>query len=229
MPFPRSIAGKYQNDPLMGSILRAKGEGSINELSATRIISAISGRWDSSYPTPMRDYLDTRWPRAIDFFQAVIERLRYLETREPTAGDYAVEAIQDAFVGLMYGKYDWGKKGNPTKGEVTKMAKAILKRQGKSKKSGWTELLRTADLDWLPEGAAGRPSSLEVDQNLKAKQEFLSKQTQYVNDVLGGDWSLLNHKAGHVFGGKHLAQQHETERLEQYGSQELPADEEGLE
>ena len=223
--FPRSAVGKYQGDSLMRSMVCVKAGGGLELLSAIEVIKAISADWDLFGP----DRFGSPGPRASDFFQAVLTRLKYLETYRPKAGDYAVDALQDAFVGLMYGKYDWGKIGTPTKGEVIEMAKAILKSQEKSKKSGWTELLRTAGLGWLPEGAAGRPSSFEVDRNLKDKQEFLSKLTQHVNEVLGGKWSRLNDKAGYVFGGKQLTQQHETERLKRYGRQEPSPNEEELE
>jgi hypothetical protein len=253
--FPRSIAGNRQDDQLLRKIYHTwqhyRQDVQLARLQIVEMVSShvamkedsnIEGLGDEhpgSLSSPASELAKlvsevARLSRGqsfqpktdTEFFSRIAGDLNYLETHKPTAGDYAVEALQDAFVGLMQSTYAWGQKGYPTKGEVREMAKAILKRQGKSKKSGWTELLRTADLGWLPEGAAGRPASLEVDRNLKAKQEFLSKQTQYVNEVLGGDWSLLNHKAGHVFGGKQLAQQHETERLKQYGRQELSPDEE---
>jgi hypothetical protein len=138
-----------------------------------------------------------------------------------------VEALQNAFVGLMQSKYGWGKKGLPTLGEVSGMAKVLLEKEERPvRKSGWTELLKTAGLGWLPKGAAGRPSKREVDKNVKAKQEFLSKQTQFVNEELGGDWSRLNEKAAYVFGGEQLVIDAEMERLKQYGGQQKSADEE---
>src|SRR5260221_1135389 len=164
-----------------------------------------------------------------EFFKRIAGDLEYLDDHKPTAGDYAVEALQNAFIGKMQSKYEWGKKGLPTKGEVEQMAKAQLARVGRENKSGWTDLRRTGGLAFLPEGRAGRPTKREVDENAKAKQEFLSKQTQYVNEVLGGDWSLLNDKAGYVFGGKPLTQQAESDRLKQYGHQELLSDKEELE
>ena len=44
------------------------------------------------------------------------KRLEYLEApRTQTAADFAVDALQDAFMGLTSGQYDWGKKGFPTR------------------------------------------------------------------------------------------------------------------
>jgi len=211
--FPRSVVGEYQDDPLMMSILRAKAEGSINELSAARIIEAISVRWDSSYRNPMRDYIETRWPRAIDFFQAVIERLRHLETYQPAAGDFAIEALQDAFAGLMYDKYAWGKTGLPTKGEVREMAKSLLERQNRVIKSGWTKLLQTSGLGWLPEGAAGRPSKADMDENEKASREAHAILTQAIQDVHNGDAIRVRDALRAYLGGKTEYQRSERDRL----------------
>jgi hypothetical protein len=107
-------------------------------------------------------------------FKEFAERLEYLETaRTSTSGDFAVDALQDAFMGLTSGQCHWGKKGFPTKGEVTQMAKASLAESGnKVRKSGWTKLLQKARLGWLPEGEAGRPSKADMDENAKASREI---------------------------------------------------------
>jgi len=149
-----------------------------------------------------------------EFFFAIAERLRYFENFKPTAGDFAVEELQGAFGGLMQSKYKWGKNGYPTKGDVTQIAKAFLeKSHRKAWRSTWTEPLKTAGLDWLKPGKAGRPPKNEVDLITKSKKAFLSKQTQYVNDWFGGDWRKLDDKAKHVFGGKNLYQRDEQARL----------------
>jgi hypothetical protein len=159
-----------------------------------------------------------------EFFSRIAGDLNYLETHKPAAGDFAVEALQGAFVGLMQSKYAWGKKGYPTKGEVVAMAKEQFAKSGKSKKSWGTELLETAGLVWLESRPPGRrPSKREIDENKKAKQEFLSKQTQFVNDVLGGNWKQMLEKANPAFGGKKLFQHDETERFK---AQKLSPDEE---
>lgn len=162
-----------------------------------------------------------------ELFTYIAKALEHFETYKPVTSDFAVAALQNAFVGLMERTHAWGKKGLPTKGKVIAMAKEHLEREGKVKRSGWTEMLRKAELGWLPEGRAGRPSRGEVDENLKDKQEFLSKQTKLVNEMMGGKWRPLLERAGPVFGGKKLFPQHESERLrESYGRPTLPADDE---
>jgi len=124
---------------------------------------------------------------ASEFFQAIADRLRHLETYRPTAGDFAVQALQEVFVGLMNGPYQWGKKGLPTKGQVTQFAKEYLKLSGRNVRKGtWTDLLKEAGLNWLPPGKAGRPSKQKVNENIKTKKVFLSKQPKYVQEILGG-------------------------------------------
>jgi hypothetical protein len=116
----------------------------------------------------------------------------------------------------MEGKYEWEKKGLPTPGEVERMAEADLERQGKSWKGKWAKLRRIAGLGFLKPGKAGRrPSKQEVDKNIKDKQEFLSKQTKFVNDVYGGNWRPMLEKFNPVFGGKKQVQQDEAEHLKE--------------
>jgi len=198
--------GRYHRDPLMPVILIAKKLAAGGRLELISVLLKLLPAVQGSHSN------------AGDFFRDVAKRLKFLETYKPTTGDFAVEALQDAFVGLMQNEYDWGKKGFPTKGKVIGMAKELLGRQKLSRETGWTDLLRKARLDWLEEGPAGRPSKDEVDENLKAKREFLSKQTKYVNS-LGGDWQSMLEKANYVFGGKKLYQQEEIERLEEYEKQ----------
>jgi hypothetical protein len=164
-----------------------------------------------------------------EFFDRIAKTLKHFETYKPTVGDFAVEALQSAFVGLMEHKYAWHKNDLPTKGEVIAMAKEHLERKGKTKSSGWTAMLEKAGLDWLPSGQAGRPSKGNVDKNLKAKQEFLSKQTKYVNETTGGDWRKLLEQTRHVFGGKIDALEHEEQRLNETYGQPANLDEGGTE
>jgi hypothetical protein len=233
--FPRSVFGKRQDDLVLRAIFAVKFDATSGKLVAKnpgfheilkaalrcytspknqRAISQLEGAPIGSLPWlafelyKCADYGDLFAPKTdAEFFSRIAVDLNYLDNQKPTLGDFAVEALQNAFVGLMQSKYDWGKKGLPTKGDVIAMAKEHLARSRKSKKSGWTKMLKDAGLTWLPEGRAGRPSKREVDENVKAKQEFLSKQTQYVNETLDGDWSRLNERAGHVFRGKQLYQE----------------------
>jgi hypothetical protein len=142
-----------------------------------------------------------------EFFSRIAEDLEYLDTQKPTPGDFAVEALQNAFVGLMQSKYAWGKKGLPTKGQVEEMAKAQLARDSREKKGGWTDLRRTAGLDFLPEGHAGRPSKPEVDENRRAKQEALTTITRLVSAVYGGSWPKFRDVIKRASGGKKVFQE----------------------
>jgi len=244
--FPRSKAGVGQNDQLLRVIYCSGQSYQDTDLARLKIVETVSGfLWPREelnleelkghLPEDLRDlfYMGSELNRLTkpreayqpktdsEFFSAIAMRLEHLENFKPTIGDYAVEALQNAFVGLMEGKYEWGKKGLPTKGEVREMAKAHLESQGKSWKGAWTGLLGTAGLGFLPAGKAGRPPKPEIDRNIKDKQEFLSKQTKFVNAFLGGNWQKLLDQAGHVFGGKKLFQPYEAERVSVEEDEEL--------
>lgn len=152
-----------------------------------------------------------------EFFSAVADRLKDLETYKPTKGDFAIEELQNAFIGMMKRDYDWGKKGHPTKGKVIAMAKERLRLDGRPWKGTWTNLLQIAGLDFLPEGRAGRPSKREVDENRKAKQQAHSALTQFVNSN-GGDWKKILESLTPLLGGKKQFEQYETDRLQAYGA-----------
>src|SRR5262249_32038252 len=140
-------------------------------------------------------------------------------------GDFAVEALQDAFVGLMQNEYDWGKKGFPTKGKVLGMAKELLERQKISRETGWTDLLRKARLDWLDPGPVGRPPKREVDEIPKAKKEDTSVITKYVEGHLGGNWpGFLQTMKGRF--GKKLHIEDEQARLKEDNKLPYEEDEE---
>jgi hypothetical protein len=165
-----------------------------------------------------------------EFFGAITEVFRHLESYKATPGDYAIQALQNAFVGLMQNNYAWGKGGLPTKSEVTTMAKKFLEKEQKpAPKGGWTKLRSDARLGFLPSKRAGRPpSERKVDEILKAKQEALSNTTKLVNEQWGGDWQRLNDIIKIARGGKKSALQSELDRLnEQYGQPQLPNDEDG--
>lgn len=150
-----------------------------------------------------------------EFFAVVAEKLRYLERYRPTDGDFAIQALQEAFVGLMQREYDWKQNRYPTKGEVTAMAKAQLEGDGKSIKSGWTKHLQAAGLDWLTPGRAGRPTKAEVDENKKANKELRSKFTKFVNAEYQGDYVKALKALGPALGGKKEAMKAEEERLKE--------------
>jgi hypothetical protein len=240
--FPRSSAGKYQDDALARRIFYAIDhvkqscqDPNLVRLKIVEVVSAmavpapeqLSGDLETfSLPSagifhqvheltkrlnpgnPFRPKTDS------EFFEAIVTRLKYFENFKPTAGDFAVEELQNAFIGLMQRKYNWGKNGTPTKGEVTEMARVLLENSHrKAWKSSWTGLLKTAGLDWLKPGNAGRPPKHDVDENVKIKKKFLSEQTKFVNEALGGDWNKVYDKAKYVFGGKKLYRQDEQAHL----------------
>jgi hypothetical protein len=246
--FPRSISGKLQNDMLARVLEFARRDLPVSgtaRIEITKRASIVLTPPDPSLYDELEDpaveipfarmvaefsrlvrLSEVAQPKTHDeFFKAVADRLQRLKTYQPTLEDFAVEALQNAFVGLMQSKYGWGKKGLlPTKGEVTEMAKEILARQQKEKKSGWTELLRDAGLDFLPKGRAGRPQKRQVDENLRAKQDALSIITRLVNTVHRGDWVRFRDILKSAFGGKELFAQQEIERIEEYGRLRLSRD-----
>jgi hypothetical protein len=228
---PRSIAGKYQWDPLMTVILytMANLEKGIKTISFEEFITAFSKSLDGA-PHPHLLLLrleaqelmlrpgkvgQSHEGRLSVSFKALAERLEYLEIPPTqTAGDFAVDALQDAFMGLISSQYHWGKDGFPTKGKVTEMAKASLTESGRNvRKSGWTALLREAHLDWLPEGYAGRPSKADMDENAKASREAHSILTQAIQNVHNGDAIGVRDRLKAYYGGKAEYQRSEQDRL----------------
>jgi hypothetical protein len=228
--FPRSISGKYQDDTLARVLAFAP-----RDIPLTERRVEITRRANGEFTPPdislakgiplgrrlallcgLSRFGEADSPRTdSEFFASIVTRLKYLGTHRPLQSDFAIQALQEAFIGLMQTKYDWGKKDFPTKGKVTEMAKAHLEKTGRSIKSGWTKMLKEAGLGWLPQGAAGQPKRQEVDDNLKAKKEFLSKLTKYVNEQLQGNWVVMLWEAKHVFGGKPLYLQEEQSRLKE--------------
>ena len=99
---PRSMAGKYQWDPLMFLILYiisvAKEQEGTNNISFIRFITTFSKEFahkadeDPGVITGKLSYQ----------FQRVADRLAYLETHQPTNSDFAVDALQEAFCGLIH-------------------------------------------------------------------------------------------------------------------------------
>ena len=160
-----------------------------------------------------------------EFFSRIAEALKHFETYKPTTGDFAVEALQNAFVGLTQSKYAWGKKGLPTKGEVIAMAKEHLERDGKSKGSGWTEMLEKAGLKWLPKGKAGRPTKQEVDENVKAEREYKALCTRAIRDFYNGDPQSARDVLKAAYGNRAEYRRSENDRLRGVS----PGSEQGLE
>jgi hypothetical protein len=105
-------------------------------------------------------------------------------------------------------------KGFPTKGEVTQIAKASLAESGKNaRKAGWTNLLREAHLDWLPEGEAGRPSKADMDETAKAERECRAIFTQAKKTYYHDDPIRFRDALRSAWGGKTEYQRSEQDRL----------------
>ncbi|MBV9107354.1 MAG: hypothetical protein JO313_15160 [Verrucomicrobia bacterium] len=186
----------------------------IIELISLLTVSESFSTQTNSITAVFHNFLEHFRPGASEFFQDLAERLKHLETYRPTAGDFAVEAIQKVFLALMHFKYRWGKNGEPTKGEVIEMAKAVLAKSGrKVRQSGWTGLLRDAGLGWLKAGAAGRPSKAELDENAKAEREYKSLWAKAVRDFYGGDIIRARDLLKAAFGSKQEYQRSERARL----------------
>jgi hypothetical protein len=242
--FPRSKFGKRQDDQLLRAIAFVKRDGPLTrpdfieiasvavdqvlvyqqtETELKKMISEMVSGPESEYLQLATRYWELLYRPEIDYpksynalFQAIADGLKYLESYKPTIADFAIQALQEAFVGLMHYKYDWSKKGLPTLGEVTEMAKPHLERVGRSI-TGWPKIRRHAGLGFLPQGRAGRPTKRELDANLKAKQEALSIITQQVEIAHAGDWTQLLDPLKAASGGKKLLERQEIERLKKYG------------
>jgi hypothetical protein len=211
--FPRSIVGKYQDDPIMRSILMAARGRPFSELSQVDIMAMISRLMDPTIGF-VRRYFEAFSPRASEFFQLAAERLRHLETYRPTAGDFAVEALQNAFVGFRQNG------ATTTRGKVIEIAKARLKQSGGKSdfsKAYWSELLQTAGFgDWLPEGRPGRPSKASLDENVRAEREYKSLCTQAIKDFHGGDPRRARDSLKAAFGNRSEYHRSEEERLREH-------------
>jgi hypothetical protein len=216
--FPRSIVGKYQDDPVMRSILMAGGRRPLSQLSQIEIVELIG---EMTAPLSKRlgkfsalsfvhSYFESFSGSASEFFKQIAERLKHLETYQPTARDFALEELQNAYVGLARPGY-W-----PTKGEVIEMAKARLrghKKKNNFSKTYWSELLKAAELnDELPEGKAGRPSKTSLDENVKAERECKAILTQTVRED-GGDWINYRDRMKAALGNKAEFRRGEQDRL----------------
>jgi hypothetical protein len=233
--FPRSIAGDRQDDPLL-RVLAWKRSAPLSQcalLEITKVAgdvlipeNVLSEASLEGKPEPfgliaelhkqLGVFSKTDHPKTpSEFFQAIAEGLRYLESFQPTITDFIVEELQNAFVGLMQGAHNWGKTGIPTKGKVIEMAKVFLeKKDRKASRSAWSKALKTAELAWLPKGAAGRPSEADVDEVLRAKKLVQAGITRLVNEQYRGDWATFYRKVHPAFGGK-ATYQEEVEREEE--------------
>jgi hypothetical protein len=234
--YPRSCLGAKQFDWLTRVIYAVRDRcpdinsaaREIVEIVTTSFNPSIADAWIRHAPDGSLFWLIGRLHSSLGFdgsfqpktgselFGAIAEGIQYLESYKPTAGDYAIEALQGAFVGLMQKNYAWGKKGRPTKGDVIEMAKARLQERKKKTdfaKSSWSEFLKAAQLDWLPAGQARRPSKASLDENVKAEREYLSLCKQAIKDIYGGDPKRARDSVKAAFGNKAEYRRSEEDRL----------------
>ena len=105
--FPRSIVGKYQDDPIMRSICSAAKDRRFSELSEVEIVELVG-----KVTTPAPRNIGTLFCLVHNYFEAydnatpseflglVVDRLKHLETYRPTNIDFAIEELQNASVGF---------------------------------------------------------------------------------------------------------------------------------
>ena len=199
--FPRSICGKYQDDPIVRAILRAAPDKQLSKLSRVDVVELVSKittpRTEINFATPpclVKVYFEAyQNSTASEFFRLIAERLEFLETYDPTPSDFAIEELQNSCAGLWY----WplvparhrptpGPNWPPTKGAVIAMAKERLRRAEKKSyfvKSSWSEFLKKADRDnELIAGKAGRRQSL--DENVKVERELKALTTKVLKTMM---------------------------------------------
>jgi hypothetical protein len=221
--FPRSIAGKFQDDPIMRSILtvtRVTRARPFSKLSCVETIELI-GKLISRPPSQMvlglgfvRRYFESFSPSASEFFRLVAERLEYLDTYRPTDRDFAIEALQDSFVGFVGS----GNNDLPAIGDVIAMAKARLKLEGKKNfaKSSWSDFLKESGLPKLEPRRPGRPKQ-SLDENQKAEREAKAILTQAVNQRFDGDWTKMTPKMRAAWGTEADVLESEAARSREQG------------
>lgn len=233
--YPRSRLGARQADWLSRAVYAIQkrcpdinsAAREIIEIVTVRYEPVIFDEWITYAPEGSIFWLVGRLCKSLGFdgsfqpkngrelFGAITDAFRYLEDYKSTAGDHAIEALQAAFVGLQ-SNYAWGKKGAPTKGDAIEMAKARLKDQKKKSefpKSSWSELLKAAQLDWLPAGRAGRPSKAMLDENKKAERRCKAILTRVVNEQFNGNWVRMVSSMETAYGNSAERQRSEEERL----------------
>jgi hypothetical protein len=214
--FPRSIAGKFQDDPIMRSMLGKIGNRAFSGLSEIEKVELIG-----KLTTPKlafsfaRSFFLVSPCIASEFFRLVAERLEHLDTYRPTDRDFAIEALQDSFAGFVGS----GNSDLLTRGDVVAMAKARLKRECKKEdfsKSSWSDLLKESGLDWPPKKPAGRPKQ-SLDENQKAEREAKAILTQTVNQRFDGDWTKMTPRMRAAWGTEADVLESEAERWREEG------------
>jgi hypothetical protein len=231
--FPRSICGKYQDDPIVGAILRAAPDKQLSKLSRVDVIELVSKIMTPAKPRTLAtlqclvgDYFDSyENSRPSEFVGLIADRLKFLETYNPTPGDFAIEELQNASAGFWHWppipgsrRITPGPNWPPTKGIVVAIAKERLrkhKRKADFSKSSWSQFLKEADLDnELIEGKPGRPRQ-SLDENLKAARECKAILAKTVHES-GGDWVSYKNKMLLASGTKAGYKRSEEDRLRNF-------------
>jgi hypothetical protein len=239
--FPRSIAGKFQNDPIMRTILLANTSRKFSARSRIEVVELVR---KITSPRSQPKHIGSRYSLADDYFDAygnsapselytlIAERLKHLETHRPTLQDFVIEELQNVCTGFWHmhlGPMEWRPQTDwpPTKGVVIAIAKDRLRKQNRRtdfSKSSWSRFLKEADLDKeLIEGKPGRPQTL--DENMKLERELKATMTQAVNTIVethGGDRRRALEVLKVAIGSRAEVRRSEEERLKN-----LPQDPEG--
>jgi hypothetical protein len=152
---PRSIAGKYQWDGLMYVILNTMAdlEKGIEKISFEEFIAAFSKSFEG--------VTSENEGRLSVYFKAFAERLEYLENpRTPTNGDIAVDALQDAFMGLTSGQAD-----NP---DAVPICKKSVRESPKALWMRWAESL----VFWSYDDSINPETGLDAQRCAGVLREF---------------------------------------------------------
>ena len=231
--FPRSICGKYQDDPIVRAILGAAPDKQLSKLSRVDVVELVSKittpvkpRTFTTFQCLVYDYFDAyENSRPSEFVGLIADRLKFLETYDPTPGDFAIEELQNSCAGLWY----WplvparhrptpGPNWPPTKGAVIAMAKERLRKEKKKSdfsKSSWSEFLKEADRDnELIAGKAGRRQSLDL--NVKLEREAKATIREFYNltiEECGGNRREALRRLKTALGNRNEARRNEEERL----------------
>jgi len=241
--FPRSICGKYQDDPIVRAILPAAPDKQLSKLSRIDVVELVSKITTPAKPRTFAtvqclvgDYFDAyENSRPSEFVGLIADRLKFLENYDPTPGDFAIEELQNSCAGLWY----WplvlafhrptpGPNWPPTKGAVIAMAKERLRKEKKKSdfsESSWSEFLKEADRDnELIAGKAGRRQSL--DENIKVERELKALTTKVLKTIMetyGGNRRRALKALKAAFGNRAAVLRSEEERLR--GVSQAPGEE----
>jgi hypothetical protein len=230
--FHRSIVGKYQNDPIMRTMLWPATNRKFSDLTRIEVVELVRR---ITSPRSRPKHIGSGYCLADDYFEAyknsepsefytlIAERLKHLETYHPTPGDFVIEELQNACIGfwrMHFGSMVWVPQTDwpPTKGVVIALAQDRLRKKNRKvdfSKTSWSRFLKEADLDKeLIAGKAGRRQSLA--ENMKIERELKAMMTKALNTIVkthGGDRRRALEVLKAAFGSSAEVRRSEKERL----------------